>query len=125
MGAYGPTIRIDVHSLSRLQEIQRLFLLLAQGASKEIDLMQVELSQASGLDSLVLRSIPDTQRDERKLIRVEVEPRHINFLWSGNVDDWLRCSGLVDGLLVDNQPGHQYLTSEEVDDALVELSYME
>lgn len=35
------------------------------------------------------------------------------------------CVCLIDGLLEGNAPGHQYLTHEGVDDALVELAFQE
>jgi hypothetical protein len=37
----------------------------------------------------------------------------------------MRCVGLIDGLLGSGGPGHQYLTIEGVDEALVEVSFME
>ena len=45
------------------------------------------------------------------------------FVWSQDIKELTNIAGLIDGLLVDDEPGHQYLTSEE--DILIVLGYRE
>jgi len=125
LGAYGPTIRIAVQSLQRLSEVKEWFLQLAQGARQEIDLVQFDMVRPTGLRSLTLKLIPDSERIKKKMVAVNKERDEARFLWSGHSDDWLTCAGLVEGLVEGSGSGHQYMTTEGVDDALIELSYAE
>jgi hypothetical protein len=47
------------------------------------------------------------------------------FRWRQSKDGWRQCAYLVKGLLQGSGRGHQYLTTEGVDDALIELAYRE
>lgn len=125
LGAYAPTIRIDVHSPAALSQLKRLFLSLAEGSEKEVDLAQHEMITASGLHSLILRVIPDSRTIKKNLVLMKNELQRIDFSWVGNSEQWQRCAALVEALIESNKAGHQYLTTEGIDDALVELAYME
>src|SRR5438105_14403153 len=84
IGAYGPTLRIDVHSSEALYEFKRLFLLLANGNEKEIDIGQLEIIKTSGLHLLILKSILDSQPIEKNLVIIKHEFQAIDLVWSGH-----------------------------------------
>lgn len=73
------------------------------------------------LKKLILRRVPDVKALEKKLTLVS----NASFEWAMTSREWEKAAGLVDGLLENNKPGNQYLTQEGVDDALVELAFME
>ena len=125
LGAFGPTIRLHVLSVARLNELKGIFLLLAEGSVQEVDLAQRQLSKTAGLNSLILKFVPEGQTKEKNLVLIKDEFQRLNFIWSGFSEHWLTCAVLVDGLVGSDQPGHQYLTAEGIGDALVELAYME
>jgi len=125
LGAFGPTIRLHVLSVARLNELKGIFLLLAEGSVQEVDLAQRHLSKTAGLNSLILKFVSEGQTKEKNLVLIKDEFQRLNFIWSGFSEHWLTCAGLVDGLVGSDQPGHQYLTAEGIGDALVELAYME
>jgi len=44
------------------------------------------------------------------------------YSWTGNVDDWDHVLDLIDGLIENNRPGHQYLSQIPPGDANLVLS---
>jgi hypothetical protein len=52
-------------------------------------------------------------------------PKGPVFRWSDGREGWLECTEKAELMVVDSRPGHQYLTTEGIDDALVELCYLE
>ena len=118
-GAYGPTIRFDCISLDDLRVLREVFRRLALGESREVLLHRLEGLSVSNLEELTLALVD---------VEARVSLRRLNrgsFLWVNTMDGWGRCCGLLDGLIEPNEPGHQYLTDEGVDDALVEVCLYE
>ena len=124
-GAYGPTIRIDVQSHMALTIIKDLFLQLAESKKTMIDLVQIDSVKAIGLNALLLKGVPDNQEPDKKLVLSSHTVTGNFFEWTMSLRNWKRAAGLIDGLLEYNRPGHQYLTEEAIDDALVELAFLE
>jgi hypothetical protein len=125
-GAYGWTLRVDVQSRARLKSLRDTFKALAKGTSKEVVISDGPKFRVTGLD--VLRLVLREQAPLHKhLTRIESAGR-IEYLWAKDSEGWKDCVGLVSGLLRDSStrgPGHQYLTEEGRDDALVELAFGE
>jgi hypothetical protein len=123
-GAYGPTIRIDAQTADALKVVLDIFKALAGGATTEVLLTSGPSFRLSGHDFVRLR-LEDDGRTTKCLRRVRVHSgTGVGFEWTCDRDGWTRCVALV-GRLFQHNPGHQYLTDEGKDDALVELAYRE
>jgi hypothetical protein len=123
-GAYGPTIRIDTQTIQQLLKVKDAFLKLVEERCTEVNFHQLESIYMIGIRELVLQVTSKEQAQGLKLVRAEAEGT--KFVWSRSKEGWRRsCVDLIDGLLEANRPGHQYLTNEGVDDALVELAFLE
>lgn len=123
LGSYGPTIRIDTHALEELKAVRGLFGRLASG-----DVMQADVSEvlACGVDSIHALMVQASPEPHAKALELKGNgPRGPVFSWTNTFEGWLECAERVDALIASDSPGHQYLTREGVDDALVELCYKE
>ena len=123
MGAYGPTIRIAIQTPEDLIAMRRLFEKLASGEVVQQDLAKVLTWSFDSIQSLIVRSAPESPTKALEL-KGHTSQGPI-FWWTNSYDDWLECAYKVDPLIFGDSPGHQYLTHEGFDDALVELCYKE
>jgi hypothetical protein len=123
MGAYGPTIRLDTQTLEELKAVRQLFGELASGEVVQEDICKTLACRVDSLQSLMVQSSP-----EPAVKALELKGHSLHgpiFSWTNTSADWLECAEKVDALIFSDSPGHQYLTSERRDDALVELCYKE
>jgi hypothetical protein len=124
-GAYGPTIRVAINSLEHLKSIRDLFASLAAGQLKSVKLSDVIAAKVSGMKSLHLERIFEERVLSKSLAVVGHQAEGPEFVWSQSALGWIECAELINSIVKNNRPGHQYLTIESVDDALVEISYRE
>ena len=124
-GAYGPTIRIDIQTMENLVKLKNIFLQLAESKKEAMDLVRLESVTATGINQFILKTVPPNQEQEKKLRREKDNTNNVAFYWSMSWRGWQRCAGLIDGLIESQGAGHQYLTEEGVDDAIVEVAFME
>ena len=124
-GAYGPTLRIDVPSREMLDWLKSLFADLAGGAHGQADLIHPDRVRATSAIARILLLRDASVRPGQRTLHLTGTPEKIEIRWAGPPAYWSRCSALVDGIVAAGRAGHQYLTEEAVDDALVELSFME
>lgn len=124
-GAYGPTLRIGVPSIEALKRLEELFLKLAETNGHVADFARLNNVRVLGLDHFLLCSTPNTPESEKKLKRVSSDMTKPGFEWAMSPNEWKRVASLIGSLLEKKSPGHQYLTKEGVDDALVELAFRE
>jgi hypothetical protein len=122
-GAYGPTIRIDTHSIEPIEQIKSIFLKLATAETSEINFLEVTSAKAVGVKSLILRLV--TEQKAGALNLTEVTDEGSVFYWLEPSDTWLEYTGLIDGILKQQRPGHQYLTNERTDDAILVIAFQE
>lgn len=124
-GAYGPTLRLDVQSKQSLDRIRTYFRLLANGAVAEVIIEDGPEYRLAGLTRLrCLRLGTAAVPRGRSLRRLNVAGA-VECHWTLDPVGWERAVGLVDGLVEGAGPGHQYMNEEGVDDALLELAFME
>jgi hypothetical protein len=121
VGAYGPTIRINVNTLDGLAIVRDTFKTLATGARSVIRISNGPNFRLSGFSYLELRT---GKTGDGKHLRKMESADDAGFVWELDPHGWSDCLALVGGLFQSNS-GHQYLTREKVDDALVELAYGE
>jgi hypothetical protein len=121
-GAYGPTIRMGVHSTEGLAAVRRILQDLAAGKIRECRFGELAFVQLTGMDALLLKTVPGNRR---KTVELERKENGANvFCWSNSLDGWNHCVGLLDGI-TGTIPSHQYLSHEEIDDALIVVAYLE
>jgi hypothetical protein len=122
-GAYGPTILIAPETARDLEALVGLFSELVSGTLAESDLCERLACRLDGLETIVLRR--QAQRP-RKAVQLERPPTgRARVLWLEEDEGWLQCRERAKTLMEGGSPGHQYLSVEGVDDALIELSYLE
>jgi hypothetical protein len=115
-GAFGSTILLRMRSKIGAGYLLSLFERLAgspEGTSMKLE-AQPGVSMSAALWSLDFRVVA-TSRAQR-LFRDDAG----GFIWQGTADEWETTALLVEPLT--HQAGHQYLTFEVDDDALVEVS---
>ncbi|MCI0398472.1 MAG: hypothetical protein L0332_35285 [Chloroflexi bacterium] len=123
-GAYGPTIRMAPTTLESLRRLRDFFLDLAEGR-QEVELEDLGPARMVGIQSLSFRlgtresPLGGTLQGRRQTAT------GLEFVWTNSAQEWMDCADMVDNMIVGGEPGHQYLTVEGVDDALVEVSYAE
>jgi len=124
-GAYGPTLRIDIPSHELLESLKGVFHSLAQQKLSLMNLAKADFVRAGNVAKLDLMLNEQAKKHGRfKTLHLEQNtPNAVQFVWKQPAAGWLYCYDLLDGF--GGQPGHQYLTAEEIDDALVEAAYLE
>ncbi len=121
-GAYGPTLLIALHSLDDCLKLRAIFLGLADQTLLEVKLSETEFFRLQGVKDVILRITWGPSEDGKSLRRIDSAPGLPEFEWCNSQGGWRRCVGLLDGL---SGPSHQYVTTEGVDDVLVQVSFME
>jgi hypothetical protein len=121
-GAYGPTLRIDVGERTALQFLRDALKGMAEGTVPAFDIVPGDRFELSGIGGVHLAVAKD---DGFEGLRRKTRGATPTFTWNLEKDEWRRCLALIDGLLEANGPGHQYLTTEGEDDALVEVAFLE
>lgn len=124
-GAYGPTIRIDTHTLDQLNKVKQSFVEIATCERDAIDFLAYINAYATGLDRFIIRRVEWIEMDSKNLVHQTDKIYGSRFIWSLSKDEWIRCAGLVDGLIDYDRPSHQYLSQEGIDDAIIELAFKE
>jgi len=109
--------------MDELIAIRQVFAKLTSGLILEIELGRELPGRLEAMRGLLLRTV--TQRHSKVLELDHMNIEGPSFSWCNTREDWLDCVEKVDALMEGNSPGHQYLTNEGIDDALVELCYQE
>ncbi len=118
-GAYGLTIRFDSVSLDDLRTLREIFRRLSSGEVSAVEIHRLRGLVVTNLKALTLVTVP---------VKPDVSLRRSDnstFRWVNTRQGWKKCCDLLDGLVEFNKPGHQYLTSEGIDEALVEVCLYE
>lgn len=118
-GAYGPSILLILTGKESIAWLRMIFeSISAAPVGTVIDLAELPQVRATGgLRNLVLSKAAN---EPRKRLVLEATG---GFAWSCTSDEWRTMSLMLEPFAV--RSGHQYLTSEGLDDALVEVSYGE
>lgn len=126
-GAYGPTIQINLPSKEALIKVKDILQKLSNGSILECKLQEIPFFYFTGLDELNLRVDSKSNKSMFTSItvkRVKIKKVKIIFDWSNSLNGWDDCVGLLEGFR-EESPGHQYLSNEGFDDALIVVSYLE
>jgi hypothetical protein len=121
-GAYGPTILLVMMSSAACAWLQRLFCDMAERGGPHVLTAAPEICLKNvGEIELVRRSSGPLVSIQELGARAGSEQ---SFEWSATDDGWLHMRDLVQALC-EHGVGHQYLTDDEDDVALIELSFGE
>jgi hypothetical protein len=121
---YGPTIRIDTHSIQTVKIVKEIFQDLAMGKKTELEFNKAALVRNSNVEMLILKLVRSERR--RTLRFLGATNGGPTFSWARSADGWSDCVDLIDGILqAEGKAGHQYLTNETIDDALIEFAFGE
>jgi len=115
--AYGPTVLLKLVSTDAAQLLRDAFLRLAAGepALRLYPHPSVSLEHVSRIDLRVVLTPPG-----KHFRRAGAAA----FTWEATTGEWATLADLVQPFL-QGEAGHQYLTSEVADDALVTISFGE
>jgi hypothetical protein len=123
MGAYGPTIRFDTNSRNPLLRLKEAFRTLIRGEKSVVELHRLQGLQVTNIAELTAELVELAPRVA--LERMASRKEGAVFRWRNTKEGWQDCADLVEPLAECSGPGHQYLTVERVDDALVEVCFRE
>jgi hypothetical protein len=79
-------------------------------------------SSLPGVATVHLELLSGAREPTKTLIRVGNTASRAEFRWRRNLEGWRVCLDLCEGLIPES---HQYMTHEGVDDALLEIAFME
>jgi hypothetical protein len=121
-GAYGPTVLLALEPERGAGWFHRLLTRLAEGERSSLDLVAAPETEIHGLDSFKLVLV--AEQPDVALQRVDIDPTRAIFDWSQSVSGWTAAAELVESFLLGGS-GHQYLSLEDHDAALIEVSCRE
>ncbi len=121
-GAYGPTIIMKVLSREAVDWLAGVFMDLAEHSDACIELTVASGVHLEAVSLLKLQRV-DEQPDVALKQLADVT-EGAEFAWSQDAENWRTSATLLTALL-DRGSGHQYLTHEGKDAALIEISFEE
>jgi hypothetical protein len=119
--AYGPTLRIDIPTRALLEALKGIFLGLAQREKARVELTRIDFVRSESVNGLELVLL-EGPKEPGRMKALHLSPDN-QFVWKLYPDGWQSCLDLLEGF--GEHAGHQYLTSGQTDDALVEAAFME
>lgn len=120
VGAFGPTLRIDIQTQNDLEAAITIFEGLAQSSVREVNFAKTLGARLGGPEG----SHAEGLHKPKHVQKVSTHDRKPTLHWLEPVETWERCIGLVE-VFRTGEPGHQHLTPENVGDALVEFAFRE
>ena len=120
-GADGPTFLLRTDAQETLVALRTLLQVLLSGERSAVTLDDLPGLVVTHVDSLCLRV-------ESTRPRLHVRPsgtERVAIDWAYSVEQWEDAVGLLDGLVDGCGSGHQYLTDDCGDDAIVVVSFRE
>jgi hypothetical protein len=121
-GAYGPTIILILEPERGALWFHGLLMRLARDEASGLDLVAVPETEIDGIDSFNLGLV--AEQPDVALRRVDVDATQVDFDWTQSTSGWAYAAELVESF-VKGGSGHHYLSLENHDAALVEVSYRE
>jgi hypothetical protein len=122
-GAYGPTILLEAQTVLGVDWFLRILVKLSRDEQAKFDLASMPELRIDGIDELKVETV--TAQPDISLTRTAGSGYDgASFLWRQDTLRWAHASMLIEPLLK-GRPGHQYLTSEGTDAALIEFSHGE
>ncbi len=124
-GAYGPTIRIDIQSNQSLSRLMKIFLDLSRLRMQEFAISTMASANLTNFDSFILCTARNNKLASNRVHLIQKSSHNLTVYWYNTTDGWRDCADLLDGLIINQEPGHQYLTDEDTDNILIEVAFRE
>ena len=121
-GSHGETIRICTQSKTWLKYFKCCINKLVDGELDQIEITSMDCVKVFDFQSLTLVRVCNSK--EIKIIKSNEDVHNFCFTWFQDIEELLTLVGLIDGLLCDDEPGHQYLNNA-LNKVIVELAYKE
>jgi hypothetical protein len=118
VGSYGPTLHLELQGRDGVAWLKDMFLSMRDSRNPELITSRPEVSFQG---QLVLELVHATAVQGKQLFRIADGEW---FRWVCTAEEWLTNAMLLDPFL-EGRAGHQYMTREGIDDALVEVSFGE
>ncbi len=122
LGAFGPTILLTLREPDGPRWLHDLFVHLAANG-RAIDLASEPMVRLENIGELQLRLDPRLG-PYLALNRLSKKEQPARFAWIASSSGWMLQAGLLEPFIA-GRSGHQYLTREGADDALIEVSFGE
>jgi hypothetical protein len=122
-GSFGPTLVLEAQSLTGVDWFHRKLVELSRDEGATFDLVSMPELRIGGVDELRAETVA-VQPEIPFTRRAGSEDDRASFLWRQDTLRWAHASMLIESLLK-GRPGHQYLTNEGRDAALIEFSHGE
>jgi hypothetical protein len=122
-GSYGPTVILTALSLKGVELMHGVFARLADSKGVTVDLTEIPGVAIQSVSRLMLIQVAE-RPDVALRLRSHERSDNVEIEWRQNVENWRRTAALLEPFLI-GRTGHQYLTEENRDAALVEFSFGE
>lgn len=117
----GPTIHIDVQSLTRLNELEELTRNLASGKLHQVQLSHLaDAHWVPPLEEVVL-----VISEGASNVRNESRGERLVCKWTDSADGWLESAEKIASMAASSEPCHQYFEGPHSDSVTIELAYLE
>jgi hypothetical protein len=117
----GPTIRIDVHSLGRLNELESIMRDLGAGKSQRFLLSKItDAHWVPPLEDIALtvsEAVPHSSnlpRGERLICQ-----------WTDSLEGWIESAEQIAAMTASPEPCHQYFGGWHADSITIEIAFLE
>lgn len=122
-GSHGPTIRFNALSMAGVEWMHRVFAGLSDDKEEVVDLAAMPELAIQGVSRLMLMLVAE-QPSVVLQVRSHEHSGDVECEWRQDSANWRRTAALLEPFLA-GCTGHQYLTQEQRDAALVEFSFGE
>jgi hypothetical protein len=122
LGAFGPAILLTLREPDGPQWLHDLFIQLARNG-RVIDLASEPMVRLQNIGALQM-SLDRRLGPYVALNRLSKEEQPARFAWIASSSGWMLQAALLEPFIAGHS-GHQYLTREGADDALIEVSFGE
>jgi len=120
--AYGDTIRIATQSKDWIILFKEKIKDVFDGNVQNFDICQ--MPHIKFFDSIGNLELIKVKKSSSPCVLSKCADGKNIFKWEQDVEEIETLLGLIDGLIIDDSPGHQYLANED-DGCVIELSYNE
>ena len=122
VGSYGDTIRISTQSKDWIISLKEKIKDIFDGNIQNFDICQ--LPNIKCFDSIGSLELIKVEKSYTPCVILKRVDEKNNYTWTQDVEGIETLLGLIDGLIVDDSPGHQYLL-DAGDNCVIELCYNE
>lgn len=124
----GPTMHIDVQSLTRLKQLKAIMRKLARGEAQQVALSEPgDTHWVSPLRDIILTVGPSWVTPR---IRYEERGEELACKWTSSIQEWLDSADLMAAMIARGSPCHQFFGDRHAalghaDSVTIEIAFLE